>query len=164
MKKFLIVLLLSGCATIMPENESRYLDTVGTAEVMIGLHERENRAQLRQLMGVDPVDYEWCAAFVNMILEMHGIPGSASIGQNPLAARGFLKWGTPVGYPKRGDIVVFPRGKVAWQGHVGFYIDSVFKNGKEYYRIIGGNQDNNRVSIDLFPATRAIGIRRQESI
>lgn len=161
MKKILIVLLLAGC---VPNDESRYLDVVGTAEFMIGMHEREDRDQLRRLMGVDPVHYEWCAAFVNMVLDLHEIPGSGSVGQNPLLARGFLEWGTPVGYPRRGDIVVFPRGNQAWQGHVGFYVDSVFKDGKEYYRILGGNQDNNQVSIDLFPASRAIGIRRQENI
>lgn len=165
MKKFLLILMLSACsAETYQRNELEYLDTVATAEVMIGMHEREHRIQLRRLMGVDPVNYEWCAAFVNMILDWHGIPGSESVSQYPLLARGFLAWGTPVGYPRRGDIVIFPRGKSDWQGHVGFYVESVFKNGREYYAILGGNQSNGRVSIELFPASRALGIRRQEAI
>ena len=58
-----------------------------------------------------------------------------------------------------GDIIVFPRGNEGWQGHVGFYLNSVVKNNKTYYRILGGNQ-NNAVSIDLYPAKKALGIRR----
>ena len=58
-----------------------------------------------------------------------------------------------------GDIVVFPRGTSDWEGHVGFYVGTEIKNNKEYYRILGGNQ-NNAVSIDLYPAKKALGIRR----
>ena len=35
----------------------------------IGLHERFNRDELTELMGVDPIHTEWCAAFVNAVLE-----------------------------------------------------------------------------------------------
>ena len=77
----------------------------------------------------------------------------------PLMARSFLSWGLPVDIPEAGDLVIFPRGNSDWKGHVGFYLSSVKRDGKEYYRILGGNQ-NNAVSIDLYPAKKALGIRR----
>lgn len=76
-------------------------------------------------------------------------------------ARSFLEWGESVDSPRQGDVVVFPRGNTGWQGHVGFYIDSVAINDIVYYRILGGNQGNS-VSIDLYSAHTALGIRRAE--
>ena len=64
-----------------------------------------------------------------------------------------------VDVPMAGDLVIFPRGNSDWKGHVGFYLSSIKQDGKEYYRILGGNQ-NNAVSIDLYPAKKALGIRR----
>jgi hypothetical protein len=61
--------------------------------------------------------------------------------------------------PKPGDVVVFPRGRQSWQGHVGFYVDTVSVDGKVYWQILGGNQKNS-VSVELYPASRAIGVRR----
>jgi uncharacterized protein (TIGR02594 family) len=87
------------------------------------------------------------------------IPGSESVSQYPLVARSFLAWGKRVKDPRPGDIVVFPRGTQAWQGHVGFYYGTVYQNGKKFYQILGGNQDNS-VNIKLFPARSAISIRR----
>jgi hypothetical protein len=61
--------------------------------------------------------------------------------------------------PEFGDIVVFPRGNQGWQGHVGFYIETVQVDGIDHYVILGGNQKN-KVSYDLYPASKAIAIRR----
>jgi len=76
-------------------------------------------------------------------------------------ARSFLEWGLPVApediHP--GDIVVFPRGDNQWQGHVGFYVKTVKFNDIVYYSILGGNQSN-RVSIELYKQSNALGIRR----
>jgi uncharacterized protein (TIGR02594 family) len=123
--------------------------------------ERSNRAELKQFIGVDPVRIDWCAAFVNAVLQQIGIPGSESISDYPLVARSFLTWGKRVKDPRPGDIVVFPRGKQPWQGHVGFYYGTVYENGKKFYQILGGNQDNS-VNIKLFPARSAISIRRYQ--
>ena len=125
--------------------------------------EASHRQELKILTGVDPVRTEWCAAFINAVLKESEIEGSESVSDYPLTARSFLHWGEEVEEPNIGDIIVFPRGNVAWQGHVGFYFGSVIIDDIEYYKILGGNQDN-KVSIELFPATRAIGIRRQLSI
>jgi uncharacterized protein (TIGR02594 family) len=159
MKYLLLILsinILAACAT-----QSNTMSTVTTATPYIGLEERQNRKELRELTGVDPVRTEWCAAFVNAILELEGIPGSESVSDNPLMARSFLDWGTRVEKVdvQKGDIVVFPRGNQGWQGHVGFYVQTQVHNGKEYWLILGGNQDN-KVRYDLYPANRVIGIRR----
>jgi uncharacterized protein (TIGR02594 family) len=132
-------------------------DPVTTAQEYIGLSERQNRSELRELTGVDPVRTEWCAAFVNAVLELENIPGSSSVSDNPLMARSFLLWGEPVEPVniRRGDIVVFPRGTQGWQGHVGFFVQE--QNGR--WIILGGNQSN-QVRYDLYNPSRALGIRR----
>ena len=77
----------------------------------------------------------------------------------PLMARSFLRWGKSVDMPSAGDIVIFPRDDSDWKGHVGFYLNTVEKNNKVYYSILGGNQ-NDKVSIALYSAKKALGIRR----
>jgi uncharacterized protein (TIGR02594 family) len=125
----------------------------------LGYTERTHRAELKELTGVDPVRTEWCAAFINAVLEESGITSNNN-HKYPLTARAFLDWGMSVSKEdiKPGDIVVFPRGTQGWQGHVGFYLRSTDINGVEYYYILGGNQSN-KVSIELYRASRALGIR-----
>jgi len=126
--------------------------------------ERTHRAELRELTGVDPVRTEWCAAFVNAVLEESDIPSNNN-HKYPLTARAFLDWGRKVDKEdiKPGDIVVFPRGNQGWQGHVGFYLKTQTVNGVDYYLILGGNQ-RNKVSIVAYRASRSLGIRRQSTI
>jgi uncharacterized protein (TIGR02594 family) len=152
------LVLLGACGTTTTETAT---DSVITAQPYIGLSERQDRTVIRELVGVDPVRVEWCAAFVNAVLEVDGIAGSDSVSEYPLTARSFLQWGTPVDVQniRRGDVVVFPRGNQGWQGHVGFYVETRQINGVEYWVILGGNQEN-AVRYDLYPAARAIGIRR----
>jgi uncharacterized protein (TIGR02594 family) len=145
---------ISACQTTID-------DSVVTAQPYIGLQERQDRTQLRELVGVDPVRTEWCAAFVNAILEKDNIPGSDTVSEYPLTARSFLEWGNRIDKTeiKRGDIVVFPRGNQGWQGHVGFYVETQVHNGIEYWVILGGNQQN-QVRYDLYSPRKALGIRR----
>jgi len=130
----------------------------------VGYTERSNRQELRELTGVDPVRTEWCAAFVNAVLEETGIESNKGHAY-PLTARAFLDWGKKVSKEEiePGDIVVFPRGNNSWQGHVGFYLKTLKINGLDYYMILGGNQ-NNKVSIVPYRASRALGIRRNSPI
>ena len=141
--------------------DPQVFDPVTTAQPYIGLQERHDRTTIREFVGVDPVRTEWCAAFVNAILEVSNIPGSASVSDHPLMARSFLAWGEPVEVDQiqRGDVVVFPRGNAGWQGHVGFYVETRIKNSREYWVILGGNQAN-QVRYELFEARRAIDVRR----
>jgi uncharacterized protein (TIGR02594 family) len=123
--------------------------------------EKEDRRELKDLTGVDPVRIEWCAAFANAILEKSEIPSNKD-HKYALTARAFLDWGKAVEEPEMGDIVVFPRGDQGWQGHVGFYVKEQVIDDKLYYYILGGNQKN-KVSVELYPADKAIGIRRHNS-
>jgi len=145
---------LSACA-----HSGSDADAVLAAQPYVGLNETAHRDQLQEFTGVDPVRVEWCAAFVNAILELEGIPGSESVSEHPLMARSFLEWGVSV-EPEgiaRGDVVVFPRGGSSWKGHVGFFVAPYPRTGE--WIILGGNQDNT-VSYQLFDPDRAIGIRR----
>ena len=123
------------------------------------LEEVKDRNIIYQLLSVDPVTTEWCAAFVNMILEQNGHPTSSEVSQYPLMARSFLEWGNPVNKPQQGDVVIFTRGNSGWQGHVGFYVSTKIVNGQPHYSVLGGNQDN-AVSIKQYPVSNLIGIRR----
>jgi uncharacterized protein (TIGR02594 family) len=162
MKKLIPVFLLCGCVNVNQYlSDITPLDPLYTANAMVGMNERIHRTELKNFMGIDPVRYEWCAAFVNAILHLHGIPGSESVSNNPLLARSFLYWGRYAATPQLGDIIVFPRGNQGWQGHVGFYVKTVNVDGLDHYIILGGNQDN-QVSYELFPAHKAIAIRRWE--
>jgi uncharacterized protein (TIGR02594 family) len=125
----------------------------------IGFHERRQRKELREFLGIDPVRIDWCAAFVNSVLKELDIPGSESVSDWPLTARSFLRWGKRVKEPQVGDLVIFPRGTEDWQGHVGFYYGTEYRNGRKFYQILGGNQSD-AVTIELFPARSAISIRR----
>jgi uncharacterized protein (TIGR02594 family) len=147
----------SACTQVLETQKT----SIHTAAQYVGLDERNNRKELKELMSVDPVRTEWCAAFVNAILEIEGIPGSESVSENPLMARSFLTWGTRVEAHdiQMGDVVVFPRGNVTWQGHVGFYAGTVYKDNTTYWIILGGNQDNT-VSYAYYSPNYAIGIRR----
>ena len=138
-------------------NTTEHIDV---AESKLGMNEYKVSTALRQYVGVDPRYTEWCAAFVNAVLAESMMTNLHDMDHpQPLTARSFLDWGIAVDIPMAGDIVIFPRGTEGWQGHVGLYLNTIQKDGKEYYRILGGNQ-NNAVSIDLYPAKKALGIRR----
>jgi uncharacterized protein (TIGR02594 family) len=125
----------------------------------LGLNEQQDRAVLRNRMGIDPRRIEWCAAYINTLLRELGQPGTERVTDYPLTAQSFLNVGTPV--PKNsiqpGDIVVFRRGNESWQGHVGIFIG--VDPQTDNWLILGGNQ-NNSVSIQTYSPGRRIGIRR----
>ena len=160
-KGLIAVCFLTGCDTSIPNfSIPRAPNPLDQAIDKIGLEERRDRQEIKSFVGVDPVRTEWCAAFVNAVLEESNIPSNKD-HKYPLTARAFLDWGETISkeniYP--GDIVIFPRGDQGWQGHVGFYIGTETVNGIDFYRILGGNQ-NNKVSIELYPVKSALGIRR----
>jgi uncharacterized protein (TIGR02594 family) len=132
---------------------------IDIAKQYLDFSAKSHRRELKDFIGVDPVRIDWCAAFVNAVLHEMGIPGSESVSKYPLVAKSFLDWGKRVKEPQVGDIVIFPRGTKPWQGHVGFYYGTVYEKGRKYYQILGGNQSKS-VTIMLFPARSAIGIRR----
>lgn len=163
--KLLYIAVVGSCLGACTIAQPNINDSVVTAQPYIGLSERQHRTELREFTGVDPVQVEWCAAFVNAVLELDGIPGSSSVSNVPLMARSFLTWGERVEPDdiQRGDVVIFPRGNAGWQGHVGFYVETQTHNGREYWVILGGNQYN-EVRYDLFKPSRALGIRRHTPV
>lgn len=173
MKRFAVLVVLGFSACSAQENDDWFdrgwrsvSPTTDTAVEYIGLDERTDRSAIRELVGVDPVRTEWCAAFVNAMLELDGVPSLNTLSHpHPLLARSFLEWGLPVDASavKRGDLVIFPRGRSSWQGHVGFYWGTVSRDGVTYYQILGGNQSN-RVGIELYRADRALGVRRWSTL
>ena len=165
-------LLLAGFMVPLPSNEAEPTrspslasiptrHTILVATQYIGYSEKNQRQELRKLLGVDPKKVEWCAAFVNAILRDSGLKDNSNHSEH-LSARSFLQWGYPVSKPKSGDLVVFTRGRDRKQGHVGFYLTSDTVNGIEYYWILGGNQGD-EVSIERLKAHTALGIRRASS-
>jgi len=135
------------------------LTKIDIAKQFLDFSAKNHRKELKEFIGIDPVRIDWCAAFVNAVLHEMGIPGSESVSKYPLVAKSFLGWGKRVKEPKQGDVVIFHRGTQPWQGHVGFYYGTVYEKGRKYYQILGGNQDKS-VTIQLFLARSAIGIRR----
>lgn len=154
MRQILLIVLLCGCVKPYKTGDIS-LAYLETADSFSGLHEVEDRQELKEFIEYDPVAYEWCAAFVNAVFREHGIPGSESVSENPLLARSFLDWGESVNKPDFGDLVIFDRGSEGWQGHVGFYMGTYGNS----YMILGGNQDN-QVNYELYPISRVLGIRR----
>lgn len=152
MKKLLFLLFFLGACT-----QYDYLDPepdyVTTGFAMVGLNEKANSRELRNFMGIDPRYVEWCAAFVGSLLELHGYERTDS-----LMARSYLYYGEIVSEPKIGDVVIFSRGPRPW-GHVGFYIYDQMIDGELHYIVLGGNQSN-KISVDAYPVSRLLGIRR----
>lgn len=164
----LVSLCLVGTAQAQRHNPNQIVleapyDAFERAAMLIGKEERRDRQELRALFrstigDVDPVVTPWCAGFVDAML--------IQAGERPLGtlwARDFLKYGTPVGQPAPGDIVVLTRGPV--NGHVGFFHRFVqATDGKWYVAVLGGNTetltDQGSVNIGYFPLDRVLGYRR----
>lgn len=91
----------------------------------------------------------WCAAFVCWCLEKAGI-GSTKASN----AQSYLKWGQEVTAPYEGCIVVLRRGKLPWQGHVGFLV----KITDKAVFVLGGNQKD-MVCVQEFPIYRVMDFR-----
>lgn len=129
---------------------------LSVASEFVGYNEVSHRAELQEFMGIDPVQIEWCAAFVNSVLNTAGLSATES-----LLARSYTRWGISVAEPEPGDIMVFTRGRTAWQGHVGFYVETVRWDGVEYWVVLGGNQDQS-VSYRLYPidTPKLLAVRR----
>ncbi|MGY3091070.1 uncharacterized protein (TIGR02594 family) [Hymenobacter sp. UYAg731] len=89
-------------------------------------------------------DTPWCALFCSYVAKLAG----KALPPDPLAARNWAHFGTPVAAPMLGDIVVFPH-------HVALYVGETTRT----YSLLGGNQGD-RVSIVDFLKAGAIAFRR----
>ncbi len=127
----------------------------------LGKNERTNRKELNARIK-DKLGYEfdvkstpWCAVWVAERLETAGYASPKKAN-----ARSFLNWGYEVTEWKEGDIVVFWRGtrNDGVTGHVGFLL----KWDGNYVTVLGGNQGD-EVSIQRFPKSKILGVRRYRS-
>jgi uncharacterized protein (TIGR02594 family) len=117
----------------------------------VGLHERSNRAQIKNVTKVDPARTPWCAAFVNGILSQVGIRGT-----NSNMAISFAKYKSATSSPQKGDIVVLRTGRGRRGGnHVGFF--QGFSGNR--VAVLGGNQSN-KVKVSYFSKSSVITYRR----
>lgn len=107
----------------------------------------------------------WCSAFVNGIAWEMRLPRSKSA-----AARSWLTVGRPIAIEDAkadSDVVVLKRGTgeqpgpevIQAQGHVGFFAGREQVGGYGHVLVLAGNQGN-AVSVESFPVTRILGIRR----
>lgn len=152
-------MLLAGCAKPHYDSPPTYLDTAYT---FLGYSEEENHREIKAFIGFNPRHTEWCAGFINKILEYSGYHSVDTLGLGPpLLARSYLKYGELIleDEVQQGDILIFKRGRSQWKGHVGFYVGEEVIKGKTYYRVLGGNQSN-EVNISLYPKYKLLGIRR----
>ncbi len=155
----LCAVVLCGCEQASKQS---HLQPLRSAVKYVGYNERINRVELDTLLGVDPIHTEWCAAFINAVLEESNYASLNTIGHpHPLTARGFLSYGTSITKDEvqAGDIVVFPRGNQPWQGHVGLFLRKEISGSQTYYYILGGNQSG-KVSVVLYNETKVLSIRR----
>lgn len=160
MKHFLIfisAILLSACEMQLPDGDIR---VINTALQYKDLHEEDDNQQLQEYLGIDPSQTEWCAAFVNNVLDESDIPSLESEGyEYPLLAKGYFNWGYRVDKTEIqiGDVVVFPRvDGDSWQGHVGFFMGTTWDG---WWNILGGNQ-NDKVGINRYKPQDALQVRR----
>ncbi len=133
---------------------------IARAQNYVGLHARKNRQTVKAIISkpfdrpIDPVRIPWCAAFANAILRENNMATTDS-----LMARSFLNYGLVAKRPEEGDIVVLKRGRSNITGHVGFYVNTVTRNGKQYVAVLGGNQGK-AINIAYYPENRVLGYRR----
>lgn len=132
-----------------------------TAGKLIGNNAATISPFLRQTgQSLDPTRANWCAAFVNGVLNANGVEGTTGAGKN--IATGFLNWGAPAeGELQPGDVLVQPRGHPAGGigGHVGIATGHIAEgNGQTYVLMQSGNL-NGKVAYSWEPA-QSLVVRR----
>jgi uncharacterized protein (TIGR02594 family) len=90
----------------------------------------------------------WCGLFVAVVAKRAG----KGIGNQPLWARSWAKWGIAAPRAELGDVLVFAR---QGGGHVGLYVGE----DSQCYHVLGGNQGDS-VSIARIDRSRCIAARR----
>ncbi len=129
------------------------------AEMYLGFKEYvpKDREKLRELfhaakINLDPQTTPWCAAFINGCEVKAGNKGTGRVN-----ARSFILYGTKVSLDqaREGDICIFSRGHIAWQGHVAYFVSH---SGMDIV-VLGGNQRDG-VCKSVYTADNLISIRR----
>lgn len=123
---------------------------LGVREVAGAPNERVN--EYLASVGAPPGS-DWCAGFVQWVMEQSGIKGPGK----PVA-RAWLHWGQSISQPRAGCVVVLWRvTPSSWQGHVALLLTEAPKT----LVLLGGNQSK-AVSIKRYPRDRLLGFRWPE--
>lgn len=99
----------------------------------------------------------WCSAAVNTWMIEAGYRGTMS-----LLARSWTTWGKPIDKRKpipRGAVLIFPRGRSSWSGHVCLCLG----DSDGILTVIGGNQRNS-VSITRYGKGALLAARWPETV
>lgn len=150
--------------TVTPPKQPSGSDLVNTATTQLGQTGSTVSPFLQaHHQSLDPTKANWCAAFVNGVLDANGVQGTQGPGKN--VATGFLKWGQPVdGDPQAGDVLVQPRGHPAGGigGHVGIAVGPVAEGPSGTFYLMQSGNYNNSVSYSWEPAGSVVVRRAPE--
>lgn len=98
----------------------------------------------------------WCSSFANWCMQRAGIPGTKSA-----AAISWMHWGKPSA-ARPGAITIIYNRKAAGSRATasGYHVAFLVEEGPSYYRLVGGNQNNQVIVKDFSKAyNRLIGYR-----
>ena len=136
-----------------PRILTEFIKVYGTAEVP-GPQSNPSILSWARKVGLEKVyrtdEIAWCGLAMAYVALQAGWDPPI----NPLWARNWLKFGTPVDTPMFGDVLVFSRGKV--KGHVALYVG---EDEADFFHVIGGNQGD-AVTFKRIPRSRMLGARR----
>ncbi len=140
-----------GTLGVLPKMLQEALATYGTKETPGSVNNSVIMGWAKYL-GVEVVytadSVPWCGLWARYIAKRAGKSGP----KHPLWALNWINFGSRIGQPCLGDIVVFTRDG---GGHVGIYI----AEDKETYHVLGGNQSDS-VSITRIYKKRLVQARR----
>lgn len=139
----------AALAATIPHAHATPADTLSK---LSGMHERQNRAQLKKSLGVDPARVPWCGYAVAYAIR------KASPSKKPPAgyprAISWARWGKAVtlSSARRGDVVVVKNRR-------GHHVALITSASKGKVCMIGGNQSS-RVSEKCVSARSVVAVRR----
>lgn len=122
----------------------------GSNATILSWRDELNAAGVK-IAGYSDDDIPWCGLFAAIAAHRAG----KRVPENPLWARNWAKFGSPVIKAALGDVLVFQR--PGGGGHVGFYIGE----DRTAFHVLGGNQGN-AVTITRIRKERCIAVRRPE--
>jgi hypothetical protein len=109
---------------------------------------------------LDATRANWCAAFVNGVLQANGVQGTTGLSQN--VATSFSKWGDPVpGDPQAGDVLVQSRGHPAGGlgGHVGIATGQIADGPSGSFYLMESGNLGGKVSYSWEPSSSVVARR-----
>lgn len=126
------------------------INELGVAELRNGDNPKIVEYHRTTLLAAKNDETPWCSSFVNWVLMKAGLERTKSA-----AAKSWLNYGFQMKEPVPGAIMILSRNGNPEAGHVGFFWKE--KDAANFY-MLGGNQSD-KVSIQIFPKNRILGIR-----